>query len=108
MIGKSIRLPFSFSQGGISLAKFLGEGLNCRSDGNLTHSLSCFLKRKGETQRKKIFWVKNKNLDEVNTWLQKGGRVKMIVAVPESVSEGGESSATAEGNIFAYVVVEFD
>ena len=56
----------------------------------------------------KIFWVKNKDLDEVNTWLQKGGRVKMIVAVPESVSEGGESSATAEGNIFAYVVVEFD
>ena len=56
----------------------------------------------------KIFWVKNKNLDEVNSCLQKGGRVKMIVAVPESVSEGGESSCTAEGNIFAYVVVEFD
>lgn len=46
----------------------------------------------------KIFWVKNGDLDEVNSWLQKGGKVKMIVAVPENE------------NYFslAYIVVEFD
>ena len=45
----------------------------------------------------KIFWVKDDRLDEVNSALQKGGRVKMIVAVPDS-----------QYNSLAYIVVEFD
>ena len=63
-----------------------------------------------------IFWVVNRDLSEVNKWLQKGGRVKMIQAVTESVSSygyaGGQSYSNEygniAGNIFAYVVVEFD
>ena len=64
----------------------------------------------------KIFWVKNGDLDEVNNWLQKGGKVKMIKAVSETISAygyaGGETDACGsdycEGDIYAYIVVEFD
>ena len=63
-----------------------------------------------------IFWVKNGELNEVNKYLQKGGKVKSIHAVSESVSAygfgGGETSLTDYGNyvgdIYAYVVIEFD
>jgi len=54
----------------------------------------------------RIFFVKNGELKEVNNWLQKGGRVKHIHAVPENVSCG--TGGYNEGDIYAYVVVEFD
>ncbi len=64
----------------------------------------------------RIFWVKNGELREVNDWLQKGGRVKSIHALSETISAygyaGGESFGEDKGNyvgdIYAYVVVEFD
>ena len=70
----------------------------------------------------KIFFVKNGELSEVNTWLQKGGRIKSIQPVAESISAYGYAAFEAEGascynkeksgsyvgDIFAYVVVEFD
>ena len=63
-----------------------------------------------------IFWVKNGGLGEVNHWLQKGGKVKSIVAVPETISAYGyaagrdmytEEKGNFVGNIYAYVVIEF-
>lgn len=64
----------------------------------------------------RIFWVKNNDLYEVNDWLQKGGRVKSIHPVAETISAygyaGGETIADGQGNyvgdIYAYVVIEFD
>lgn len=64
----------------------------------------------------RIFWVKNGELEEVNEWLQKGGRVKSIHAVSETISAygyaGGDAYADEKGNyvgdIYAYVVVEFN
>ena len=53
----------------------------------------------------KVFFVKNGNLTDVNNWLQRGGKVKMIVSVPQVVSSGGEG-LDEKGDIFAYVVVE--
>lgn len=54
-----------------------------------------------------IFFVRNDYLYEVNNYLQQGGKVKMIIPVAENVSEGGDSSCTARGDLCAYVVVEF-
>lgn len=48
----------------------------------------------------RIFFVQHGNLKEVNDWLQKGGRVKMI-----------QTSATANEyshDDFTYIVIEFD
>ena len=65
----------------------------------------------------RIFWVKNGDLSEVNNWLQKGGRVKMIKAVSETISAYGyangrdlivSENGNYVGDIYAYVVVEFD
>lgn len=64
----------------------------------------------------RIFWVKNGDLEEVNDWLQKGGRVKAIHAVSETISAygyaGGDTYVDEKGNyvgdIYAYVVVEFN
>ena len=73
----------------------------------------------------KLFLVKNDDLSEVNEWLQKGGRVKHISSVAECISAYGYSSYGAfdggstyynhdekkgsyVGDIFAYVVIEFD
>ena len=70
----------------------------------------------------KIFFVKNGELSEVNTWLQKWGRVKSIQPVAENISAYGYAAFEAEGtsfyneeksrsyvgDIYAYVVVEFD
>ncbi|MBR2464661.1 MAG: hypothetical protein IKB41_04420 [Clostridia bacterium] len=47
----------------------------------------------------KIFWVKEGQLDEINVYLQKGGRVKTIVAVPD---------AEEIYKSVAYIVIEFD
>lgn len=69
-----------------------------------------------------IFWIKNGELHEVNKWLQKGGRVKMIQAVSEAISSYGYHSSNSSvscndndanhgnyvGDIYAYVVIEFD
>lgn len=63
-----------------------------------------------------VFWVKNGDLKEVNKYLQKGGRVKSIHAVSESVSAYGYGNGTSSfghegryvGDIYAYVVIEFD
>lgn len=63
-----------------------------------------------------IFWVKNGDLMEVNNWLQKGGRVKSIHAVSEMISSYGYAAGREMivdngnfvGNIYAYVVIEFD
>lgn len=63
-----------------------------------------------------IFWVKNGELGEVNQWLQKGGRVKSIHAVSETISAYGyaagrdifaEDKGNFVGDIYAYVVIEF-
>lgn len=64
----------------------------------------------------RIFWVKNGDLREVNSWLQKGGRVKMIHALSENIASygyaGGETSWHDNGcnvsDIYAYIVIEFD
>lgn len=62
----------------------------------------------------RIFWVKNGSLDEVNKWLEKGGTVKSIHAVSESVSAYGyaydllaNEKGSYSGDIYAYIVVEF-
>ena len=49
----------------------------------------------------RIFLVKGDDLSEVNEWLQKGGKVKMIVSEPAPRDYSYEY-------LFAYVVVEFD
>lgn len=46
-----------------------------------------------------IFYVTDDDLREVNNWLQKGGKVKMIVTCPASDSIYRS---------IAYVVIEFD
>ena len=59
---------------------------------------------------------KNGELSEVNEWLQKGGRVKSIHAVAETISAYGyasgdiysENNGNYVGDIYAYIVVEFD
>lgn len=64
----------------------------------------------------RIFLVKNGELSEVNKWLQKGGKVKSIHTVSESISSYGYAAGgTYEsgkgkyvGNIYAYVVIEFN
>ena len=70
----------------------------------------------------KIFLVKNGDLKEVNEQLKKGGSVKMIQAVPEIVSSYGyhafsdgyfhkdcdENHGKYTGDIYAYVVIEFE
>lgn len=64
----------------------------------------------------RIFLVKNGNLDEVNRWLQKGGRVKAITPIAEPIVAygyaGGRSDFSGDGNftgdIYAYVVLEFN
>ena len=48
----------------------------------------------------KIFWVENDKLSEVNSWLQKGGHVKMIVAVPNGKDD--------DCGTCAYVVMEVE
>lgn len=63
-----------------------------------------------------VFFVKNGNLEEVNRFLSKGGRIKSIHALSESVSAygyaGGESYSDGKGkcvgDVYAYIVVEFD
>jgi len=65
----------------------------------------------------RIFWVKNGELEEVNRWLQKGGRVKSIHPLCETITSyanNGHGTYTSSehgyyvGDIYAYVVVEFD
>ena len=57
-----------------------------------------------------IFFVRNDDLSEVNKWLQKGGRVKFIQALAETVHNGANTypMSDAKGDIYAYIVVEFD
>ena len=69
-----------------------------------------------------VFWIKNGELGEVNKWLQKGGRIKMIQPVTESITSYGYHASNYEGSfndneeqhgyyvgdIYAYVVIEFD
>ena len=65
----------------------------------------------------RIFTVKNGDFREVNQWLQKGGKVKIISSVPQVVSAYGyangrdmwvSENGNYAGDIFAYVVVEFN
>ena len=57
----------------------------------------------------RIFFVENGKLSEVNQWLQKGGRVKYIQALAETIHNGANTYAsTNTGYIYAYIVVEFD
>jgi len=65
----------------------------------------------------RIFWVKNGELSNINDWLQKGGRVKMIKPVSETIAAYGytasesycsDSAGYYVGDIYAYVVIEFD
>ena len=57
-----------------------------------------------------IFFVRNGNLSEVNKCLQKGGRVKFIQVLAETVHHGTNTypGSAAKGDICAYIVVEFD
>ena len=57
-----------------------------------------------------IFFVKNDDLKEVNKWLQKGGRVRLIQARGEPLDNGGDICLCGDrrGDIYAYIVVEFD
>ena len=56
-----------------------------------------------------VFFVRNGDLSEVNRWLQKGGRVKFIQALAETVHNGSrEYTSDNKGDIYAYIVVEFD
>ena len=64
----------------------------------------------------RVFFVKNGDLAEVNNWLQKGAKVKSILAVPENVSSYGYSDSHSysidnhgayRGDIAAYFVLEF-
>ncbi len=43
----------------------------------------------------KVFYVKNDNLNEVNEVLAKGGKVKMISTVAESLAGRGESACSS-------------
>ena len=65
----------------------------------------------------RVFWVKNGELETVNEWLQQGGRVKMIKPVSETISAyaypasdvtSGAESGYYVGDIYAYIVIEFD
>ena len=70
---------------------------------------------KGKTMEQ-IFWVKNGELEEVNKWLQKGGKVKLIHPISEPIvaygyaggNSGWEDKGNYVGDIYAYVVIEFD
>ena len=57
-----------------------------------------------------IFFVENGDLKEVNKWLQKGGRVKYIQALGEPLHNGGDTAPAGNrrGDIYAYIVIEFD
>ena len=61
-----------------------------------------------------IFLVQNGDLREVNRALEEGGRVKAIHAVSQAVSAYGYGDTyncdkgSYVGDIYAYVVVEFD
>lgn len=64
----------------------------------------------------KIFFVKNGELDKVNEYLKKGARVKHIHSSSECVSTwaycGGDTfghdTGKSYGDIYAYIVLEFD
>ncbi|MBR6107510.1 MAG: hypothetical protein IKQ39_05830 [Oscillospiraceae bacterium] len=57
----------------------------------------------------KIYFVKNGQLREVNMELAKGGIVKHICAVTESIAMAGGAESDmdySQGDIFAYIVVD--
>lgn len=64
----------------------------------------------------KVFWVKNGDLKEVNEQLRKGGKIKSIHAVSETIAAygyaGGESCQWDHdryvGDIYAYIVIEIN
>lgn len=58
----------------------------------------------------RIFLVKNNELSEINNWLQKGGKIIHIQVVSQCVSSTGNDGYSTEtrGDIYAYVIVEFD
>lgn len=64
----------------------------------------------------KIFFVRNGKLDKVNEYLEKGARVKSINSSAGCVSTwaycGGDThihdTGESYGDIYAYIVLEFD
>lgn len=65
----------------------------------------------------RVFFVRNGDLQEINSFLQKGGRIKMIQPVAEIVSAyaypatesySPEKNGSYTGAVYAYVVVEFN
>lgn len=46
----------------------------------------------------RIFLVKNGNLDEVNRWLQKGGRVKAITPIAEPIVAYGYAGGRSDNS----------
>lgn len=64
----------------------------------------------------RVFWVKNGELAEVNNLLQKGGKIKSIHPVSETIAAYGYAGGQTDysnndyyvGDIYAYIVVEFD
>ena len=61
----------------------------------------------------RIFWVCNGDLDEVNSYLEQGGKVKSVHAVSEGIAAYGyagdvysEDKGKFLGDIYAYIVVE--
>lgn len=64
----------------------------------------------------RVFFVKNGDLERVNTLLQKGATIKSIHAVSENVAAYGYAGGRSDtfgsdgsftGDIYAYIVVEF-
>ena len=59
----------------------------------------------------KVFFVTNDDLKTVNNELAvKGGRIKLICPVSQSVSSsgGGMYGIDIKGNVYAYVVIEYN
>jgi hypothetical protein len=62
----------------------------------------------------RVFFVKNGELSRVNDLLQKGAKIKMIQPVCEAIAAYGYGKldyghdGSYVGDIYAYVVVEFD
>ena len=63
----------------------------------------------GDIIMERIFFVRNGDLSVVNSWLQKGGRVKFIQVIGQPLHNGGDTCVlTKTADVYAYIVLEFD
>lgn len=54
----------------------------------------------------KMIYVKNIEVNEVNGYLKKGWKVKLITSVAQSIALGGKDYGPGKGSYGAYVVLE--